>query len=164
METTLEPADEFMLDRPEQVLQEWTNAWNAGDAQRLALLFDEDAEFVNVVGLWWHHRDDIEKAHAYGFQKIFTGSTIEMFDERVRRFGETAVVQSRWKIRGQIAHDGVQAQERTGVFTFVMLHRTSQTGQDRWVCVAAQNTDIIPGVETHINTGHETKPVDYRTE
>jgi hypothetical protein len=31
-----------------------------------AVLFDEDAEFLNVTGLWWHDCTAIHKAHAHG--------------------------------------------------------------------------------------------------
>ena len=46
------------------------------DPDALASLFDSDAEFVNVTGLWWHDRASIRKAHAYGLERIFSASTL----------------------------------------------------------------------------------------
>jgi hypothetical protein len=39
----------------------FVDAWNHRDPDALAALFDTDAEFVNVTGLWWHTRDEIRK-------------------------------------------------------------------------------------------------------
>ena len=44
----------------------------------IAALFDPDAEFVNVVGLWWHDREAIRRAHAYGLTRIFQHSTLRI--------------------------------------------------------------------------------------
>lgn len=54
-----------LMHQPEDVVQRWEDAWNNADAEALAGLFAEDADFVNVVGLWWHDRERIREAHAY---------------------------------------------------------------------------------------------------
>lgn len=66
------------MQEPADVVRGWEEAWNRGDADALASLFAPDAEFVNVVGLWWHDRERIRKAHAFGFETIFPGSVITM--------------------------------------------------------------------------------------
>jgi uncharacterized protein (TIGR02246 family) len=70
--------------RPGRIAQLWIDAWNDRDADRLAALFAEDAEFVNVTGLWWHDREAIRKAHAYGLDTIFSESTISLLEKRVK--------------------------------------------------------------------------------
>ncbi|GAA2538587.1 hypothetical protein GCM10009860_19140 [Microbacterium mitrae] len=50
------------MKSPSDVVAAWERAWNAGDADALAALFADDAEFVNVVGLWWHDRASIREA------------------------------------------------------------------------------------------------------
>ena len=56
---------------------------------------------------------------------------------------------------GEVAAPGT----RTTIFSFV-VYRTG----DRWSCASAQNTDVVPGKETHIvdDTG-AFGSVDYRT-
>lgn len=131
---------------PQDIITGWQDAWNAGDADAIAELFATDAEFVNVVGLWWHDRERIRQAHAFGFEKIFPGSIISMDEPRVRRIGEdAAVVHSRWHIDGQVSPEGEPAGAREGIFIFVLERR----GQE-WIAVAAQNTDIVPDTQTHI--------------
>ncbi|MCT1828952.1 SgcJ/EcaC family oxidoreductase [Brevibacterium luteolum] len=147
-----------MMHQPEDVVQRWEAAWNSADAEALAGLFAEDAEFVNVVGLWWHDRERIREAHAYGFSTIFPGSTITMGTPRVRMVGDrAATVHSKWRLCGQISTGGEPADEREGIFTFVLERR-----EDGWIVVAAQNTDMVRGAETHISTGGTRASISYR--
>ncbi len=64
------------FDHSRRIAEIWVEAWNRRDADRLADLFAEDAEFVNVTGLWWHDREAIRRAHDYGLRTIFDQSPI----------------------------------------------------------------------------------------
>ena len=135
------------FDRPERIAELWALAWNQRDANRLAALFDEDAEFVNVVGLWWHDREAIRKAHRYGLDIIFNASELTVRRVTVKWLrDDVAVVHARMRLTGQTPIGEVeQPGPRTTVFSFV-VHRT----EDGWSCASAQNTDVVPGKETHI--------------
>jgi hypothetical protein len=37
--------------------------WNRHDMKSFGGLFADDAQFVNVIGLWWHGRAEIQKEH-----------------------------------------------------------------------------------------------------
>lgn len=145
------------MENPADVVVGWERAWNAADADALADLFADDAEFVNVVGLWWHDKTNIRAAHAFGFAKIFPESTMKMQPPRVRLIGsDAAVVQSKWDLTGQVSPTGEPAGDRQGVFTFVLERRSSG-----WITVAAQNTDIAPGKQTHINSPAGQSSIHY---
>ncbi|AXH95567.1 SgcJ/EcaC family oxidoreductase [Ornithinimicrobium avium] len=133
------------LAEPEQVGRAFAEAWADRDARALAGLFAQDADFVNVVGLWWRSRDRIEQAHAYGFERIFGASTMTVRAPRTRRLGTSAaVVHVSWAITGQVRPDGSAAGPRAGIFLFVL-----ERGPDgRWLVVAAQNTDTVPGADS----------------
>lgn len=45
------------------VVSRFIKAWNSHDMKAFANLFTEDADFVNVIGLWWKGRGDIQKQH-----------------------------------------------------------------------------------------------------
>ncbi len=103
-------------------------AWNRRDADRLAALFEADAEFVNVTGLWWHDRDAIRRAHDYGLRTIFDQSTISLVTRRVRWLvggpdatPAVAVVHAKMELEGQADVD--DPRPRRTIFTFV-VHRT----------------------------------------
>ncbi len=148
------------LDTPESIPAVFVEAWNRRDPDKLASIFDEDAEFVNVVGLWWHDREAIRRAHAYGLERIFDRSTLRLGVTRVKRLSDdVAVVHARMRLEGQtpvgeVANPGT----RTNVFTFV-VRRTPEG----WSCAAAHNTDVVPHAETNVVGGDgRLAPADYR--
>lgn len=148
------------LDRPEHIPVVFVEAWHQRDADGIAALFDADAEFVNVTGLWWHDREAIRRAHAYGLAHIFDQSTLRLGTVRVKQLGDdVAVVHARMTLSGQTAAGGVAAPgTRTTVFSFV-VHRTP----DGWRCASAHNTDVAPGMETNIvDADGILRAVDYR--
>ncbi|GIV58146.1 SgcJ/EcaC family oxidoreductase [Rhodocaloribacter litoris] len=148
------------LDRPEHVPRVFVEAWNRRDARTLAAIFDEDADFINVVGLWWHDRAAIERAHAYGLAHLFDRSTLRLLRVKVKPLSEdVAVVHARMHLTGQTPVAGIaRPQPRTNLFTFV-VHRVGEA----WRCAAAHNTDVVPGMETNVidETGR-LRAVDYR--
>jgi uncharacterized protein (TIGR02246 family) len=148
-----------MLNKPGDIAEAFAAAWNARDANALAALFEDEAEFVNVVGLWWHDREAIRRAHAYGLTRIFPDSTLRVGTARVKPLADgVALVQARMRLEGQTptgnaARPGV----RMNVFTFVMR----RVG-DGWLCAAAHNTDVVPGAETNVvDDDGRLRPADY---
>ena len=74
------------LETPRDISAMFADAWNARDASALARMFADDADFVNVGGLWWHKRADIEQAHDYCLQAFFKDSTLSIRQTK-DRFG-----------------------------------------------------------------------------
>ncbi len=137
---------------PEQIPERFAVAWNRGDAEGIAALFTDDADFVNVVGLWWERRARIRQAHAIGLQTFFRDSSVTMERVKVRYVTEeVATVHARWRITGQYAPDSTTASPRTGIFVFV-----ARRVAEGWICTTAQNTDIVPGKESIVvdDEGH----------
>ena len=142
---------------PEDVPRRFAACWNAGDADGLAELFAEDADFVNVVGLWWRRRKDIRKAHAYALARYFRNTAITIEELAVRYVrDDVATVHVRWTMTGQIAPDGRPAAARAGMMIFVVERR-----ETAWLAVCAQNTDISPGMETNLADGEGLKSISY---
>jgi uncharacterized protein (TIGR02246 family) len=46
---------------PQDIPALFARAWNTRNADALASLFDEDAQFVNITGLCWHDRSPYER-------------------------------------------------------------------------------------------------------
>jgi uncharacterized protein (TIGR02246 family) len=145
---------------PEEIPALFAEAWNERDADKIAALFDEDADFVNVVGIWWSNREDIRKAHHYGLRVIFNNSDLKVTKTRLKYLSDSiATVHARMRLKGQTPRDGSKPGMRFYIFTFV-VHIT----ENGWRCAAAQNTDIVPGKETNLAEGGKIKAVDYRQE
>ena len=147
---------------PEAVPQAFADAWNARDPDALAAMFDADASFVNVVGLWWHSREAIREAHAYGLETLFPASRLRVGRAETRPLAPgVAVVTARLRLDGQSAVGGVEAPGmRHTVMTFVV--REVEPGG--WRCAAAHNTDVVPGMETHVrDASGGLRAADYRS-
>lgn len=154
--------DNHELKSPEGIPKTFIKAWNLKDAKMLASIFDEDAEFINVTGLWWHDRDAIFKAHDYGLKVIFKDSELSLRMIKVKYLSDSiAVVNARIHLEGQTDIEGKKAQARNTIFTFVVHKKNG----NNWSCASAQNTDIAPGKETHIiDEDGNMEAVDYRKE
>ncbi len=143
---------------PESVAAGFAAAWNSADADALTDCFTEDADFVNVVGFWWHGHRQIRHNHAIGFRDIFPDTELTLERTRVRMLGEGhAVVQARWAMSGQLSPDRQPAGTRRGVFTFVC----SRQDDGRWLAVTGHNTDTVPGTQTHVADPDGLRPVRY---
>lgn len=151
--------DVSLPDQPDTIPIRFAEAWNERRADKIAGLFEEDADFVNVVGIWWETREDIQKAHDYGLRVIFNESDLNVTKTKVRQLSDdAAVVHARMRLKGQTGRDKSDKPEmRFNIFTFVA--RKTKAG---WICVAAQNTDIVPGKETNLVKDGELAAVDYR--
>ncbi|HWR84177.1 MAG TPA: SgcJ/EcaC family oxidoreductase [Candidatus Deferrimicrobium sp.] len=126
------------------VASAFVGAWNAHDMDALANLFAADADFVNVVGMWWRDRETIRKAHVQVHQTIFKTSTVAMDSISVKFLSsDIAVAHMTWTLSGHLTPDGKPGSPRHGILSFVM----KREGKD-WLIQSAQNTDIIPGVAT----------------
>lgn len=148
------------FEKPQDIATLFAEAWARRDADGLAALFDENAEFVNVTGLWWHDRNAMRKAHAYGFETIFGASTLRLMEVRVKMLASTiAVVHARIRLEGQSGVAGVERPAlRNTIFSFV-VHQTNGT----WSCASAHNTDVVPGMETNlVDADGHFRPVNYR--
>ena len=145
-------------ERPEEIPDAFASAWARRDAKALASLFAEDADFVNVVGLWWRSRSDIERAHHYGLTTFFKDSKLSARRVETKLIGDAAAtVHVRWRLRGQTSPIGEILEDRFSVMVFVAERRA-----DGWVVVSAHNTDIVPGAETLAASGDRLEPADYR--
>ena len=140
-------ANHPVATRPGQIPSLFAEAWNRRDPDSLASLFEDDAEFVNVTGLWWHDRASIRTAHAYGLERIFNTSTLSVDETRVKHLSpDVVVVHARMTLSGQTPIGKIRRPgSRTNVFSFV-AHRAGAG----WLCASAHNTDIVPRMETNI--------------
>ncbi|MEX5295678.1 SgcJ/EcaC family oxidoreductase, partial [Kocuria sp. CPCC 205268] len=105
-------------------------AWNDADAGSLAELFAEDADFVNVVVLWWRTR--IQDDHAYGLRRMFPQTVMTLGEVACRELGrDVAVVHTARVLTGQITPAGEPAGDRSVVLSFTVSRRP----EGRWLAV-----------------------------
>ena len=95
-----------------------------------------------------------------GHTCIFSESTLRLGTVRVKYLADDiAIVHARMTLSGQTRiGDARNPGVRTNIFTFVVKRIDGG-----WSCVAAHNTDVMPGMETNVvdETGR-LKAADYR--
>ena len=126
----------------ERVVAAFAEAWNRHDMEEFAELFAPDAEFVNVVGMWWKGRAEIKAAHEFTHSTMFKSSRLTILETTVRfPAPQLAIARSRWLLDNHLGPDGAALPARNGVLVNVLALRGST-----WSIIDAQNTDIIEGV------------------
>jgi len=117
----------------------FADAWNIHDAQALAALFTDDADFINFMGGWMQGRAEIERGHAEIFASVMRQSHMTVTDTQVKFIKpDVAVVHAVWTLDGQITPDGKDVPQRKGRWTIVT---TQSEGNCQFV--ALQNTEIV---------------------
>jgi len=116
--------DKLELTAPEDIPNTFIEAWNEKNAEKLASIFDEDAEFINVTGLWWHDRESIFQAHDYGLKVIFKDSTLTFRKSKVKYLSDTMVLQSKRMLELLYRFSLVQASAWTKYYYTNTIART----------------------------------------
>lgn len=125
-----------------RVVHAFADCWNTHDMNAFAELFAPDAEFVNVVGLWWKGRAEIKGAHEFTHQTLFKSSRLTLEEVDIRfPVQQLALARCRWSLTGHVTPEGAPLPQRNGV----LLNVLRQEG-GKWLIVDSQNTDIIEGV------------------
>ena len=118
----------------------FADAWNIHSAKTLAALFAEDADFVNVMGLWLKGRAEIEQGHAQVFATFLSESHLNITDTQIKFFkADVALLHSSWEIVGQKSPDGEHQLHKNGILTALTTYKNNT-----WQIVALHNTGTIP--------------------
>ena len=125
----------------ETVVSAVVEAWNRHDMRDYAAQFTEDADFVNVVGMHFRGRPQIEAVHADLHRTIFRNSILRAASTTVRPVdGQVALAHVAWEMTGAEGLPGWNVPDlRKGMMSLVLVR-----SGDRWLITAAQNTDAVP--------------------
>lgn len=124
-----------------QVVRAFADCWNRHDMRAFGELFDPNAEFVNVVGLWWKGREEIRKAHELAHATLFKQSRLTVSDVAVRfSVDGLAISRARWILEGHVSPEGAPLPAREGILLNVL-----RRGSKGWSIIDSQNTGVIEG-------------------
>ena len=66
------------------VISALAESWNRHDMAAFAAAFSKNADFVNVIGMHWRGRQEIQAKHAVVHRTIFRNSTLQIVEKTVR--------------------------------------------------------------------------------
>ena len=84
------------------VLEAWEAAWNASDMTAMWQLATDDIHWVNVVGMHWRGKTEVQKAHQVFFDLMFKNRSCKLEEiESIEPLpGGAVVAVVRWSMGG----------------------------------------------------------------
>jgi uncharacterized protein (TIGR02246 family) len=121
----------------------WEASWNKHDMNEMATLLTEDAEWVNVVGMWWRGRADVRQAHVVYHETVFKETPYHAQAVSVRFVNrDTAVASVKWKKGSFVAPNGVTYPEAEDMMSMLWVRQSGT-----WLIALGHNTTIDPNVQ-----------------
>lgn len=110
-----------------RVVAAFAEAWNLHDMVAFSELFAVDAEFVNVVGMWWEGKADIKAAHEHTHSTIFKNSRLTIEKVTVRfPVPQIAIARWQWLLENHVSPDDRPLPPRHGVMVNVLAFQDGQ--------------------------------------
>ena len=127
-----------------ELIAKQAEAWNRHDAHAWAEPFLEQADFVNILGMLFEGRAQIEKRHADLFNGIFSKSRVVVKVRKVVSLGATsALIETVHELRDYTRlPPGLQPSDADGTLRTRLKYVMTLTG-DGWRIASAQNTAIF---------------------
>ena len=123
----------------ESIPKRFADAWNRHDVEAVFADYEDDAEFVNVLGMRWRGKERFVQEHANRFATIFANSLLIFREVSIRELtSHAAVVHGIWTMKGHQDPQGRWAPVRSGVLVFVARKIAGD-----WKIAVSQNTDIV---------------------
>lgn len=121
-----------------QVATAYEQAWNKHDMDALAPLFTDDAEWVNIVGMWWRGLPEVKRGHQWIHEKLFQTTAIHIDSCSVRFLTrEIAASVVTWSKGSFVTPDGKQVPEGKDRMSLFLVKRAR-----RWLIASGHNTTI----------------------
>lgn len=129
----LEQEDQYAIQK---IIQGHKTSWNEKGGHGFADGFTEDADFVNIFGMKFSGREEIENRHIKIIQTIFKGSFFEILDVTLRKVTPGLVIAIvKWRLEGFRKPGSEATETREGIFTHVFINQ-----RNKWEITATQNT------------------------
>ena len=109
-------------------------------------LFTDDAEWVNIVGMVWRGKTEIQKVHQIVHATNFKNRNIQQLDDMTVRFirPDVAVSIVRWTLDGFDAPDGRHFDKGTNVAMLVFVKENG-----KWLIASGENVTVDPMAAKH---------------
>ena len=112
-----------------RVVASLAESWNRHDMAAFAAAFCDDADFVNVIGMHWQGRQEIEAKHTVTHRTIFRNSALQIVEQSVRFLNPRALAHVWTQLKGaESLRERVAPETRRALMTCVLVKEA-----DRWL-------------------------------
>lgn len=127
-----------------ELIDTMRESWNRHDMKTYASLFEDQADFINVVGMHWKGRAEIEAAHVKLHDTIFRGTSLSEANVSFRFLApDLPLVHVTWTMLGAEGLENWKARDvRHGQMSLVL--RPNPTAKHGWLITALHNTEVVP--------------------
>jgi uncharacterized protein (TIGR02246 family) len=117
--------NESVSTKVSAVLHRWEAAWNASDMTAMWQLATDDIHWVNVVGMHWRGKAEVQKAHQVFFDLMFKDRSCKLDEvESIEALpGGSFVVVVRWSMGGYRRLNGVMRPPGKDRMSLVLVPR-----------------------------------------
>lgn len=121
------------------IIEEISSAWNDFEGQGFANDYASDAAFVNIFGVMFNGKKEIEERHVKILQNFLKGSFFEVIDIKLREpKPDVVIAHVQWKVTGIPKSDKSPLHDTwNGIFTHLLIKN-----EGKWEIAASQNTLI----------------------
>jgi uncharacterized protein (TIGR02246 family) len=114
------------------------NGWNNHNMDTMFQAFRPDADWVNVVGMWWQGLADVRLAHRAYHETIFKDTPLHIEAVQVRLVtADVAIAVVRWKKGSFLPPDGRLRPAGQDLMSLVLVKQ-----KGRWLIAHGHNTTI----------------------
>lgn len=121
----------------DKIVEHFTHAWNEHEGKGSGDYYAQDADFVNIFGMAFAGKQEIETRHVKIHETFLKGSIFEVIETKVREAKpEVVIAQVYWKVTN-IQKPGAETMK--GIFTHTLVKNNGS-----WEIASTQNTLISP--------------------
>ena len=121
----------------DKIIEHFAHVWNDCEGKGSADYYAQDADFVNIFGMAFSGKEEIETRHVKIHETFLKGSIFEVIGTKVREAKpEVILAQVYWKV-SNIQKTGAETMK--GIFTHVIVKNDGI-----WEIASTQNTLISP--------------------
>jgi len=134
-------SDTILLNEQKAIeaqIDAFLNSWNKHDFSDMKNYIAEDCDFINITGMHWIGRDDIQYAHQTYHDQFFKNTTMEKRSVRVRFLKpDVAIAHLLWHIGDFNPPDGYIRGNNDDLATLVVIKRNGM-----WMITAMENVEV----------------------
>lgn len=134
---TIEPKDQKAIT---QVIERYTASWNASAGVGFGADFTQDADFVNIFGMAFSGKEEIEERHVAILDTFLGGTILTITDVQMReQRPDLVVAKVYWELDREVKRGPIGPVIKKGIFL-----QTFVKEKGAWKICASQNTLITP--------------------
>lgn len=120
-------------------------SWNQHDFSNMKNYTTEDVDWVNVVGMWWKGRDEVQFAHDAFHETMFRDVKMDLKNSKIRFITEDVAVAHIVTHYGEYnTPDGKKMGNTDDIATLVYVKRNG-----KWLLTAGENVTVNEAAKPH---------------